>query len=314
MRADRLVAATLYLQRHGRVTAADLADHLEVSVATARRDLEALSSAGVPVYPQRGRGGGWQLVGGARTDLTGLTQPEVRALFLALAPADDDDGDATAAAALAKLVRALPAPFRDEAETAASAVRRDARGWESRPSQEPPVLARLRDAVVRRWSCTIGYRKRGAHESRRIAVDPWRLVDKAGVVYLLAGSSRGPRTYRLDRIDDVTVHEAATFERPTDAELDAQWERAVDVVTRARTGVTARIRADATALAVLADRLGTAFVAGDIDGEAVVAAHTERGLAEQLAGWGARVEVLEPAGVIAELRQIGSELVRAYSS
>ena len=70
MRADRLVATLLLLQARGRVTAAELADELEVSVATARRDLEALSAAGIPVYPQAGRGGGWSLLGGARTDLT----------------------------------------------------------------------------------------------------------------------------------------------------------------------------------------------------------------------------------------------------
>uniref|UniRef100_UPI003B3B758E helix-turn-helix transcriptional regulator n=1 Tax=Pseudactinotalea sp. TaxID=1926260 RepID=UPI003B3B758E len=120
MRADRLVAATLYLQRRGTVTAAALAEHLEVSVATARRDLEALSGAGVPVYPQRGRGGGWRLVGGARTDLTGLTAPEVQALFVALGGIGSD---ATARTALNKLVQALPRTFRRRAEVAGSTVR-----------------------------------------------------------------------------------------------------------------------------------------------------------------------------------------------
>ena len=86
MRADRLVAALLLMQARGRVTAAELADQLEVSVATARRDLEALSSAGVPVYPQPGRGGGWSLIGGARTDLSGLSFAEAQALFLLLGP------------------------------------------------------------------------------------------------------------------------------------------------------------------------------------------------------------------------------------
>lgn len=82
MRADRLVATLLLMQSRGRVTAAELAEELEVSVATARRDLEALSAAGVPVYPQPGRGGGWSLVGGARTDLSGLSATEAQALFL----------------------------------------------------------------------------------------------------------------------------------------------------------------------------------------------------------------------------------------
>ena len=82
MRADRLVATLLLMQARGRVTARQLADELEISVATARRDLEALSAAGVPVYPQPGRGGGWQLLGEGRTDLSGFTASEARALFL----------------------------------------------------------------------------------------------------------------------------------------------------------------------------------------------------------------------------------------
>src|SRR3954451_18132785 len=120
MRADRLVATLLLLQARKRVTAAEGAAELEISERTARRDLEALSAAGIPVYAQPGRGGGWSLVGGARTDLSGLSAPEVQALFLLSGPA------ATASQALLsplrKLVRALPATFRAEAETAASAV------------------------------------------------------------------------------------------------------------------------------------------------------------------------------------------------
>src|SRR6476619_8462251 len=103
MRADRLVAALLHLQARGRVTAAELAGELEVSVATARRDLEALSAAGIPVYPQAGRGGGWSLLGGARTDLSGLTATEAQALFLLAGPAASSAPEVRSA--LRKLVR-----------------------------------------------------------------------------------------------------------------------------------------------------------------------------------------------------------------
>ena len=106
MRADRLVATLLLMQARGRVTATELASELEVSVATARRDLEALSAAGVPVYPQPGRGGGWSLVGGARTDLSGLTSAEAQALFLVAGPAASVAPQVKSA--LRKLVRALP--------------------------------------------------------------------------------------------------------------------------------------------------------------------------------------------------------------
>ena len=97
MRADRLVAALLLLQARGRLTAAELAGELDVSVATARRDLEAMAAAGIPVYPQPGRGGGWALVGGARTDLSGLSANEAQALFLLVGPAASVSSEAKAA-------------------------------------------------------------------------------------------------------------------------------------------------------------------------------------------------------------------------
>src|SRR5256885_8841968 len=116
MRADRLVATLLLMQARGRVTAAELAAELEISVATARRDLEALSAAGVPVYPQPGRGGGWSLVGGARTDLSGLTASEARALFLLAGPAAAIAPEVKSA--LRKPVRALPGTFPADARAA----------------------------------------------------------------------------------------------------------------------------------------------------------------------------------------------------
>ena len=112
MRADRLVALLLLLQQRQRVTAAEAAEELEVSERTARRDLEALSMAGLPVYSERGRTGGWRLLGGARTDLSGLTAQEARALFLVAGPASAATPELKAA--LRKLVRALPEPFRGE--------------------------------------------------------------------------------------------------------------------------------------------------------------------------------------------------------
>src|SRR5215468_10567529 len=144
MRADRLVAALLLMQSKGRVTAAELAFELEVSVATARRDLEALSAAGVPVYPQVGRGGGWSLLGGARTDLSGLSAPEARALFLLVGPAAAVSDDARQA--LRKLVRALPSTFREDAEAAAVATAVDPAPWGASGRPRPAEIERLQAA------------------------------------------------------------------------------------------------------------------------------------------------------------------------
>src|SRR5580658_3528846 len=120
MRADRLVALLLLLQRRGQMTAAEAAAELEVSERTARRDLEALGMAGLPVYSLRGRNGGWALAGGGRTDLSGLTAAEVRTLFLLTGPSSSATPEVRAA--LRKLVRALPESFRATAEAASRAV------------------------------------------------------------------------------------------------------------------------------------------------------------------------------------------------
>src|SRR5215210_7582895 len=130
MRADRLVAILLMLQAKGKVTAAEVAAELEVSERTARRDLEALGMAGLPIYSQQGRNGGWQLAGGGRTDLSGLTADEARALFLVAGPSPSATPQVKAA--LRKLVRALPEPFRDSAEAASTRVVVDPVGWDER--------------------------------------------------------------------------------------------------------------------------------------------------------------------------------------
>jgi predicted DNA-binding transcriptional regulator YafY len=197
MRADRLVAALLLLQARGRVTAAELADELEVSVATARRDLEALSAAGIPVYPQAGRGGGWSLVGGARTDLSGLSAAEAQALFLLVGPAAAVSG--AAKAALRKLVQALPQTFRSDAEAASAATMIDPARWGEPDRRRPEIVDLLQNAVVRRRKIRLAYVGRTRERTERL-VDPWGLVDKDDIWYLVAGTDRGQRTFRVDRI------------------------------------------------------------------------------------------------------------------
>src|SRR3984885_1331903 len=140
MRADRLVAALLVLQARGRVTAEELALELEVSSRTARRDLEGLAMAGIPVYSQPGRGGGWRLLGGSRTDLSGLTAAEARTLFLVAGPSA---ATPEVKAALRKLVQALPATFRPGAEAAAGALVLDPAGWDHRQVPAPDALEDL---------------------------------------------------------------------------------------------------------------------------------------------------------------------------
>ncbi|WP_232667916.1 helix-turn-helix transcriptional regulator [Pseudonocardia sp. TRM90224] len=312
MRADRLVATLLLLQSRGRVTAAELADELEVSVATARRDLEALSTAGIPVYPQAGRGGGWSLVGGARTDLSGLSATEAQALFLLVGPAAAIAPEAKAA--LRKLVRALPTTFRADAEAAASAVVIDPTTWGGRGKPRPEMVDRLQAAVVRRLKVELVYARRLQERTTRL-VDPWGLVDKDDVWYLLAGTDAGQRTFRVDRIVAAEVTDQPAH-RPADFELAAAWERVVDEIEQRRSLVSATVLVPARFVDVLRGQFGRHCEPGEEqpDGRVGVriAAQTALNIAQVLAGWGATIELVDGPSVRAELTRLAAELSARY--
>lgn len=313
MRADRLVATLLLMQTRGRVTAAEIAAELEVSVATARRDLEALSTAGIPVYPQPGRGGGWSLIGGARTDLSGLSAPEAQALFLLVGPAAAVSEEAKAA--LRKLVRALPATFRADAEAAAGATMVDSASWGGRDRRRPELVELLQAAVVRRRRVRLAYVD-GAQRRSEPVVDPWGLVDKDDTWYLIAGTPRGQRTYRVDRIDEATPT-GETFERPDDFALAAAWEQVVGTVEQLRSRTWATAVIETRLVWVLRDHFGLhCHVEEELDDgftRVRLGAPTPLDIARTLAGWGGQVRVLDPPSVRAELARIGAELAAAYS-
>ena len=303
------MATLLVLQRRGRVTAAELADELEVSVATARRDLEALSAAGIPVYPQAGRNGGWQLLGGARTDLTGLTADEARALFVLAGPAT------TAApavkSALRKLVRALPEPMRDSADAAASAIVIDPRRWGDHGRMRPAALDLLETAVIDRTAVELDYRDRGGATSARV-VHPLGLADKTGSWYLVAGTTAGLRTFRVDRVVAARLT-GERFERPSDFDLQVAWSAAVEEMERNRGSVTATVRVPAKLSRFFVGQWGRHAQVTSVDEEASVVVIGERStwaIARQLAGWGDAIEVIEPPSVREELVRIGEALVR----
>ncbi|CAN5235919.1 WYL domain-containing protein [soil metagenome] len=310
MRADRLVATLLAMQARSLVTARELADELEISVATARRDLEALSAAGIPVYPQRGRGGGWALLGGARTDLTGLSFPEMQALFLLIGPAAAVSPDAKAA--LRKLVRALPETFRAGAEAASSAIVVDSSRWGDRSTEAAPLLDTLRGAIVARHSVEIAYRDA---DSR--AVEPWGLVDKNGVWYLIAGTPRGRRTFRVDRIRSLATSDIS-FAPPIDFDLAEAWHDISTDLERRRAGTSAEVTIPADLVTPLRDVLGVRHV--EVLGEANdnrthlrVTSNSPGMLARQLAGWAPEIDVLRPSEVRAELAAIGAALALRYA-
>ncbi|MEU8222383.1 WYL domain-containing protein [Kribbella sp. NPDC048915] len=312
MRADRLVAVLLLMQARGRVTAAEVAEELEISVATARRDLEALSTAGIPVYPQPGRNGGWQLVGGARTDLSGLTATEAQALFLLVGPAASIAPDAKAA--LRKLVRALPATFREHAEAAAEAVVIDPARWGEHAKQPPELVRRLQDTVVRRERVRLRYTGRGRTPTERV-VDPLGLVDKDDIWYLIAWTAKGQRTFRIDRVLEAEPT-GESFVRPEGFDLSTAWAEIVERMEERRSGLTATVLMDERHVWVMQDRLGRNCAVVGTEGDRVrieVTAPTPLMIAQELAGWGGSIEVLDPPSVQAELARLGRELTQRYA-
>ncbi|WUW23310.1 WYL domain-containing protein [Streptomyces sp. NBC_01463] len=313
MRADRLVALLLFLQVRGRVTVAQVAAELDVAERTARRDLEALAAAGIPVYSQRGRGGGWSLVGGARTDLTGLTADESRALFLLAGPSSASPELRTA---LRKLVRALPTPLRPGAEAAVRAGVADATDWSrTAVTADEPQLGALQRAVVDGVQVRMGYATPGRPAGER-TVHPLGIASKAGVSYLVAGTESGLRAFRLSRVTSV----AATGEpvvRPDGFDLATAWRSLAAVMEDRMYAVTVRGRAEAGAEGVLQRLFGArlriigpavadGWLGIEVDGPSAEV------LAAQLAGLGSRVEILEPAAARARLAELASELAAVY--
>lgn len=321
MRADRLVAILLLLQARGQLTVAQLAELLETSERTVRRDLDALCVAGVPLYSQRGRGGGWALLGRHRIDLTGFTAEEARALFLVAGsqPRGGDRVEPILRSALRKVLAALPEPLRTQAETATRSAVVDPVSWGRSAAEEPPFLDAVRTAVLDRVQVDLDYEKPGSAPARR-RVHPFGLVAKGGVWYLLAGTDAGRRTFRLSRVRGLEVTDEPA-DVPDGLDLAREWANAQDDF-RARamaSGVAVDVEvADGAVLWLTSslDRWATVEEDGRPPGQpgwrrfTLTVPHV-RAAASVLASLGADVRVLSPKAVRAELARIGRGLAEA---
>lgn len=316
MRADRLVAILLMLQARGQVTAAEVAAELEVSERTARRDLDALGMAGIPIYSRQGRNGGWQLVGGGRTDLSGLTEPEARALFLVAGPSSSATPEVKAA--LRKLVRALPESFRTKAEAASSAVIVDRMGWDHPvgPRRTPPQLEAVQRAVIEGEQLRLGYVARDRTPSSRV-VHPLGLAAKGNAWYLVADTDAGLRTFRVDRITSVEPTGDPVV-RPQGFVLEEAWRMIADEMEQRRAPLRARALAAPYAVYWCRGLLGNRVRIGPAqpDGrvELELRGHSPRSLASEIAGLGGALEVLEPPEVRQELANLAAQLAERYAS
>ncbi len=225
MRADRLLSILLFLQVRQRVTASELARRLQVSERTIYRDMDALSSAGIPVFAERGHGGGWELLGRYRTDLTGLNKLEIAALFLQPSGLLADLGlDKASTAALIKLLAALPTMRRQDAEHVRHRIHIDSADW-FQPKESVPFLATLQEAVWQERKLQLSY-QRGNRQIVERLVDPLGLVVKGSVWYMVAAVEDKIRTYRASRVQDAQVTDQPSV-RPDGFDLAAHWDASV---------------------------------------------------------------------------------------
>ncbi|MEV2249160.1 YafY family protein [Streptomyces sp. NPDC050147] len=322
MRAARLIKMVLLLQARPSMTAAELAGELEVSERTITRDAQALSEAGVPVYAERGRGGGYRLIGGYRTRLTGLGRSEAEALFLSGVPgALREMGleDAASAARL-KVSAALMPSVRDASQSASQRFHLDAPGW-FKETPAPELLPPIADAVWDDRRVTARYRRQDAEVEREL--EPYGLVLKAGVWYLCArGSDTGSfRVYRIDRFTAIAAGDDR-FVRDEEFDLPGFWEERAAQFARAilRSEVVLRLSEAgvrqlpyATDSASTQEALETAS-APDEEGWVTLTLPVENEMVAytQLMSLGPEVEVLEPKALRERFARAAHQMADRY--
>ena len=320
MRADRLLSLLMLLQARGRMTAAALAEELEVTERTIYRDLTALSAAGVPVFTERGPGGGCALVESYRTTLTGLTPDEARALFMMSIPAPllQLGVGQELKAALLKLSAALPDSRRQEESLARQRIHLDSSWW-FQPDETTPCLETIQQAVWQDHYLGMKYRSNfGAEVEQEVA--PYGLVAKANIWYLVYGWEERIRVVRVSRVSEVVILPGA-FRRPVDFDLAAFWKKWCAAIEKDRPSFPVRARLSPALLPnlkyIIGEHTGSILKgspAPDADGWMTVTLPFEsfESARARLLGLGRAVEVLEPAALRKSLIDFAEQIVGFY--
>jgi predicted DNA-binding transcriptional regulator YafY len=321
MRASRLLSLLLLLQTRGRMTAQQLANELEVSVRTIYRDVDALHEAGVPLYGDAGHAGGYQLLDGYRTRLTGLSAAEAETLFLSGLPGPAAQlglGSVLAAAKL-KLRAALPASLREHADRLSERFYLDAPGW-YRDSADVPYLPLVASAVWERQAIQVRYKRWKEPAEVTRTLEPHGLVLKAGTWYVVARCDGTFRTYRVDQITGASPCDVA-FEPAPEFDLDSWWRSYLaDFQQRLHTG-HALIRlspdgADRVRVLLSASAATAVLTGGTTEPDGWVTARVPIESAGQaLADFmklGADLEILEPAELRAAAARTANAMAALY--
>jgi predicted DNA-binding transcriptional regulator YafY len=319
MRADRLLSILMLLQVHARLTTRELAERLEVSQRTIHRDMDALSSAGVPVVAERGKGGGWGLLEEYQTTLTGLNLAEIRALFVPKPThllADLGWGQAFEAALL-KLLAALPAANRQQAELVSQRIHVDPTGWQHW-DEEMSAFPVLQAAIWQERQVFLSYQRGNGKQVERL-VNPLGLVAKGSVWYLVAAVEEEVRSYRISRVQNAVLMDSHCI-RPVGFNLADYWQRSM-VEFKANLpyyGVTVRVAPEAMSWLRYAGyfaRIEQMIDAPDADGWIPVSLRfdAEKAACAYVLGFGAQMEVIEPLELRDRVLQAAKETIALYT-
>ncbi|MEO7019720.1 MAG: YafY family protein [Ktedonobacteraceae bacterium] len=317
MRADRLLSIMLLLQVHRRITARELAKRLEVSERTIYRDMEALSTAGVPVTAERGTGGGLVLSETFRTNLTGLNVLEIQALFLSrpMHVLSDLGLHQASEAALIKLQAVLPSLSRYNAEYVRQRIHVDVAGWQ-RPGEERLVfLPLLQEAIWQERKVSLGYQREDKPVAR--VVDPLGLVAKGRIWYLVAAIDGQTRTYRISRIQEANIL-AEPCTRPPNFDLASYWlESSADFVAHIpRTIVNVRITQNALLRVLHAGRFIQVEQISPPDNAGWVTARITFEIKDEACGYllsfGTEMEILEPLELREQVISLAQNVLAFY--
>ncbi len=320
MRSDRLLSLMMLLQKRKHMTAEALAAELEVSKRTIYRDIDALSVAGVPVYANGGPGGGYALLDGYRTSLTGLNKDEIQALFMLTIPGPLSDLGVSQQlkGAILKLTSSFTDDHNEHAHYLGQRLHLDAAKWFQ--SNEPvPHLKTVQEAVWQDCQLVLSYRRSNGTVSER-TISPYGLVAKASIWYLVAATEQGTRVYRVSRIEAVQITQTH-FTRPQEFDLAEFW---TGWVTRYKTSlptypVTLRIGPDLVSVLhyflgndvkalvqqAQPDSKGCRII--DYTFEIIEEAQT------QVLGMGASVDVIAPEELRVSVLKIATDIVTHYS-
>lgn len=317
MRADRLLSIMMLLQVNRRLTTRGMAERLEVSERTIHRDMDALSAAGIPVYAERGSGGGWSLLEEFRTNLTGLSRTEIQSLFLT-SPSRllaDLGLEKASDAALVKLLASLPSANRNDAEYARQRIHIDITGW-NRPEEAIPLLPLIQEAVWKEYKLHFTYRRGNCDDVER-TVDPFGLVAKGSVWYLAAAVDGDIRAYRVSRIARAEMKEER-FIRPEGFDLAKWWEKSTAEFKAQipRYYATLRVLPEVLPRMYMAGRFARIEKVGEAEADGWLRVsmrfQMEWDASEYVLSFGPNIEVIEPDSLRENVINLAKSVIAFY--